>query len=163
MEIDLTSLRISEAEDDSLHLVGTKTVRHLVYKHCFVGCFATSSVIHFSSMRNTLANVWHPLGGVQIFDLRNKRFLFRFSTKSILRGYFEAPLERSITTYWYSIVFGLEWICCWSYCMVLSFGCRYMIFLLVSFLSLWLGNSGISLDSMLSMMLARRWKECFRI
>lgn len=32
----------------------------------FVRCFATVSVIHFSSIRNTLANVRHPLGGVQI-------------------------------------------------------------------------------------------------
>ncbi|MBA0573563.1 hypothetical protein Golob_000832 [Gossypium lobatum] len=29
-------------------------------------------------MKNTLANLWHPLGGVQILDLGEKRYLFRF-------------------------------------------------------------------------------------
>ncbi|MBA0732895.1 hypothetical protein Gogos_016957, partial [Gossypium gossypioides] len=29
-------------------------------------------------MRNTMANIWHPLGGVEISDLGEKRFLFRF-------------------------------------------------------------------------------------
>ncbi|MBA0783036.1 hypothetical protein Gotri_000822 [Gossypium trilobum] len=37
-------------------------------------------------MRSTLANVWHPIGGVSISDLENDRFLFRF--------YFEVDVDR---------------------------------------------------------------------
>lgn len=44
-----------------------------------VGCFLTASVVHFLAMRNTLANLWHPLAGIQILDLGEKHFLFRFS------------------------------------------------------------------------------------
>ncbi|MBA0576921.1 hypothetical protein Golob_024064 [Gossypium lobatum] len=29
-------------------------------------------------MRNTMANIWNPLKGVQISDLGEKRFLFKF-------------------------------------------------------------------------------------
>ncbi|MBA0791095.1 hypothetical protein Gohar_015694 [Gossypium harknessii] len=32
----------------------------------------------WNAMRNTMANIWHPLGGVEISDLGEKRFLFRF-------------------------------------------------------------------------------------
>ncbi|KAG8497286.1 hypothetical protein CXB51_008550 [Gossypium anomalum] len=45
---------------------------------CLVGCFLTASVIHFPVMRNTMANIWHPVKGVQISDLGEKTFLFRF-------------------------------------------------------------------------------------
>lgn len=48
------------------------------YENCLVGRFLTSSVVHFQAMRSTLANVWHPIGGVSIIDLENRRFLFRF-------------------------------------------------------------------------------------
>lgn len=29
-------------------------------------------------MRNTLANIWHPLEGMQITDLGERRYLFKF-------------------------------------------------------------------------------------
>ncbi|KAK5804835.1 hypothetical protein PVK06_032486 [Gossypium arboreum] len=50
----------------------------LIYRFCLVGCFLTASVVHFSAMRNTLANIWHPLEEVQISDLGDKRYLFKF-------------------------------------------------------------------------------------
>ncbi|MBA0566900.1 hypothetical protein Golob_011673 [Gossypium lobatum] len=34
-------------------------------------------------MRNTLANLWHPLGGLQIWDLGEKLYLFRFYNKVV--------------------------------------------------------------------------------
>ncbi|MBA0554392.1 hypothetical protein Golob_013499, partial [Gossypium lobatum] len=30
------------------------------------------------AMKSTMENVWHPIRGVQISDLRDKRFLFKF-------------------------------------------------------------------------------------
>ncbi|GMJ09473.1 hypothetical protein like AT3G31430 [Hibiscus trionum] len=50
--------------------------------------FFTESVIHFLSMRNTMADLWHPLGGggISISNIGDKRFCFRF--------YNEIDLER---------------------------------------------------------------------
>ncbi|MBA0573339.1 hypothetical protein Golob_000617 [Gossypium lobatum] len=43
-----------------------------------VGCFLTASLVNFHAMRNTLANMWHPVKGVVISDLGENRFLFKF-------------------------------------------------------------------------------------
>ncbi|MBA0598487.1 hypothetical protein Gorai_008247, partial [Gossypium raimondii] len=51
------------------------------YEHCFVGSFLTSSVINFPSIKVTLANVWHPIGGISISDLNEGRYLFRLYHK----------------------------------------------------------------------------------
>ncbi|MBA0676461.1 hypothetical protein Goari_017937, partial [Gossypium aridum] len=47
------------------------------YENYFVGSFLTSSVIHFQSIRSTLVNVWHPIGGISISNLSEGRYLFR--------------------------------------------------------------------------------------
>ncbi|MBA0796005.1 hypothetical protein Gohar_006816 [Gossypium harknessii] len=78
MENDLATLRITEEEDNVIQLLGPLIGRTSLYEFCFVGCFVTTSVIHFPDMNNTLANLWHPLGGIQITDLREKWFLFCF-------------------------------------------------------------------------------------
>ncbi|MBA0601412.1 hypothetical protein Gorai_004589 [Gossypium raimondii] len=44
------------------------------------------SVVNFPSLRNTLADLWHPLGGATISDIGDKRILFRF--------YYEIDLKR---------------------------------------------------------------------
>lgn len=49
-----------------------------MHEYFLVGCFLTGSVVHFPMMRNTIPNIWHPLGGVLILDLGEKRFLFKF-------------------------------------------------------------------------------------
>lgn len=45
---------------------------------CLVGYFLTVNVIHYPTMRSTMANLWHTIKGVQILDLGEERFLFRF-------------------------------------------------------------------------------------
>lgn len=37
-----------------------------------------ATTVNFQSMKIVLANLWHPLGGVTINDIGEKRFLFRF-------------------------------------------------------------------------------------
>ncbi|MBA0777743.1 hypothetical protein Gotri_005722, partial [Gossypium trilobum] len=37
-----------------------------------------TSLIHYSTRRSTMANLWHPVKGIQISDLGEKRFLFKF-------------------------------------------------------------------------------------
>lgn len=56
----------------ALVVVGEDSVQNY-----FVGSFLTSSVIYFPSMRATLANVWHSIGGITIINLTDRRYLFR--------------------------------------------------------------------------------------
>lgn len=46
------------------------------------------SVVHFSALKNTLADLWHPLRGVSIMELEDKQILFRF--------YCEIDLQRVV-------------------------------------------------------------------
>ncbi|MBA0752082.1 hypothetical protein Gogos_000951 [Gossypium gossypioides] len=63
VEETLANLFISEEEEVALPL-GSKGLKGGVfYGNYFVGSFLTSSVINFQSMRSTLANVWHLIGG----------------------------------------------------------------------------------------------------
>ncbi|MBA0751816.1 hypothetical protein Gogos_000716 [Gossypium gossypioides] len=55
--------------------------RHRWWKmiiNCVVGRCLTDSVVHFSSLRNTMVDLWHPIGGIFISDLSEKRYLFQF-------------------------------------------------------------------------------------
>ncbi|KAE8684535.1 hypothetical protein F3Y22_tig00111128pilonHSYRG00150 [Hibiscus syriacus] len=42
-----------------------------------LGRFLTTGMVNFQAMQITLANVWHPIGGISIFKLGDDRFLFR--------------------------------------------------------------------------------------
>ncbi|GMJ03098.1 hypothetical protein like AT3G31430 [Hibiscus trionum] len=77
VEKDLANLAIADAEEDILQLGVPEAISNFSFKNCFVGSFLTSSVINFQSMRSTLANVWHPIGGISISELGDGRFLFR--------------------------------------------------------------------------------------
>ncbi|MBA0584191.1 hypothetical protein Gorai_015016 [Gossypium raimondii] len=60
----------------------------MVTEFSMVECFLTASIVHFPAMKSTMENVWHPIRGVQISDLRDKRFLFKF--------FYRMDLERVI-------------------------------------------------------------------
>ncbi|MBA0688119.1 hypothetical protein Goari_005925 [Gossypium aridum] len=76
MEDSIASLSLNDVEEESIHLGVESSNSETSYANCFVGTFLTSSVVHFQTMRSTLANVRHPIGGVSISDLENGRFLF---------------------------------------------------------------------------------------
>ncbi|KAK5811467.1 hypothetical protein PVK06_026802 [Gossypium arboreum] len=78
MERGLENLNIEDGEEEAWMIVGEGDIQKPVYKFCIVGCFLITSVVHFSAMRNTMANLWHPLARVQISNLGEKRFLFKF-------------------------------------------------------------------------------------
>lgn len=48
---------------------------------CLVGRCLTDSVVHFPSLRNTLADLWHPIGGICITEIGEKWYLFQFFHK----------------------------------------------------------------------------------
>ncbi|MBA0567270.1 hypothetical protein Golob_012018, partial [Gossypium lobatum] len=84
MENDLATLQISKAEDDEILIVAALTTPNPLYDLCLVGCFVMASMVHFATMRTTLANLWHALRVVQITDLGDKRFLFRFFHRVVI-------------------------------------------------------------------------------
>lgn len=78
MEDSMANLSLEDIEEDSIQLGIESADTDTSYENCFVGRFLTSSIVHFQAMRSTLANVWHPIGGVSISNLENEHFLFRF-------------------------------------------------------------------------------------
>ncbi|KAL4361670.1 hypothetical protein GQ457_04G031690 [Hibiscus cannabinus] len=78
IETDLSELSIADEENSEIQVENESLQDGLSFENCFVGLFLTDSVIHFHSMKTTLANVWRPLGGVSISELGEGRYLFRF-------------------------------------------------------------------------------------
>ncbi|KAH1108734.1 hypothetical protein J1N35_012502 [Gossypium stocksii] len=75
---DLANLNITDEEEDPMVVLGDDSADAHLYDLCLVGRVLTDSVVNFPSLRNTLADLWHPLKGVSITVLEDKRILFRF-------------------------------------------------------------------------------------
>ncbi|MBA0590579.1 hypothetical protein Gorai_019279 [Gossypium raimondii] len=72
MDEELANSNISDDEEDTQRLEEDED-----YELCSVGRVLTESVVHIPSMRQALAEVWHPVGGISIKNLGEKRTLFR--------------------------------------------------------------------------------------
>ncbi|MFQ6633473.1 hypothetical protein Gotur_010110, partial [Gossypium turneri] len=55
------SLSIEDREEEEWFLPIDVELQKSVYELFLVGYFQTASVVHFPIMRNTMANLWHPL------------------------------------------------------------------------------------------------------
>ncbi|MBA0642063.1 hypothetical protein Goklo_026523 [Gossypium klotzschianum] len=82
MEEALADLRLTE-EGDSREMEAWEIEKEVVAGEplselCLVGCFLTATTINFQSMRTVMANLWHPLGGISIMEVGEKRFVFQF-------------------------------------------------------------------------------------
>lgn len=88
VEANLVELYIAEEDDDGWQAQAEAVAEKVVedFSFCAVGTFLTASVIQFQAMRMTLANLWHPHGGVTNIDPGDKRYMFRF--------YYEINFER---------------------------------------------------------------------
>ncbi|MFQ6655175.1 hypothetical protein Gotur_025849 [Gossypium turneri] len=78
MENELAQLLINEEEEEILQIKVDPGNQSEVGDFQLAGCFLTASVIHFPAMKSTMANLRHPVYGVQIRDLGEKRYLFQF-------------------------------------------------------------------------------------
>ncbi|MBA0877588.1 hypothetical protein Goshw_011953 [Gossypium schwendimanii] len=78
VDTELANLNIIDEEKDPMVVLGENIADEQLYDLCLVGRVLTDSVVNFPSLRNTLANLWHPLKGVSITKLENKMILFRF-------------------------------------------------------------------------------------
>ncbi|MBA0706327.1 hypothetical protein Golax_018444 [Gossypium laxum] len=74
----MASLNLEGGEEEGVLLPIDLELQSSTHEYYLVGGFFTTSVVHFSAMKNTMANLWHPLKGVQISNIGAKRFLFRF-------------------------------------------------------------------------------------
>ncbi|MBA0798381.1 hypothetical protein Gohar_008973, partial [Gossypium harknessii] len=66
------------------------------YRFYVVGKGLMDSVLNFPSLQNTPAYLWHPLGGVTISYIGDKRILFRFYYEVDLKRLCEVPFIYSI-------------------------------------------------------------------
>ncbi|MBA0560833.1 hypothetical protein Golob_023916, partial [Gossypium lobatum] len=78
IKTEFAELKINEEEEEILQFDFESRTDTEVETFKLVGCFLTASIIHFPAMKSTMANLWHPIKGVQIRDLGGKRYLFQF-------------------------------------------------------------------------------------
>lgn len=74
MENDLTNLPLSDTEDDAFQEEAAIIEKDLDLS--LIGTCLTESAVHFPSLRNTMADLWHHLGGIAIFDIGEKSYIF---------------------------------------------------------------------------------------
>ncbi|MBA0706332.1 hypothetical protein Golax_018449, partial [Gossypium laxum] len=92
MENDLANLTLTDEEEEAF--VEDATVVDQNLNLCLVGRCLTDSIVHFPSLRNTMADLWHPLRGICISDLGDRRVLFQF--------YHEVDIQRVLVgTPWF--------------------------------------------------------------
>ncbi|MBA0766193.1 hypothetical protein Gotri_015258 [Gossypium trilobum] len=75
MEDAMANLKLLD-DEEAIHEV--EEAVSAAYRFCLVGRCVTNSVVHFPSLRNTMADIWHPIGGICITELGEKRYLFQF-------------------------------------------------------------------------------------
>ncbi|MBA0845250.1 hypothetical protein Goarm_022376, partial [Gossypium armourianum] len=78
MENELAQLSINDEEEEIIHIPTDPSTENRGETTKLVGCFLTTSTIHFPAMKSTMANLWHPVKGVRICDLGEKSYLFQF-------------------------------------------------------------------------------------
>ncbi|MBA0577229.1 hypothetical protein Golob_024741, partial [Gossypium lobatum] len=83
MKEALANLRLLDDEEKAIQ--EDEGAVNGVYQFCRVGRCLTDSVVHFPSLRNTMADLWHPIGGICIMELGEKRYLFQFFNEKFLR------------------------------------------------------------------------------
>ncbi|PPS02400.1 hypothetical protein GOBAR_AA18253 [Gossypium barbadense] len=64
MAEDLATLNILDKEEVPLVLLGDADDVEYLYYLCLVGRVLMDSVVHFSALKNTLEDLWHPLRGL---------------------------------------------------------------------------------------------------
>lgn len=78
MESEFVELTINEEEEEILQIQVEQSAEREIEVFHLVGCFLTTSIIHFPAMKSIMENLWHPVRSVQIRDLGEKRYLFQF-------------------------------------------------------------------------------------
>ncbi|MBA0611060.1 hypothetical protein Godav_011774 [Gossypium davidsonii] len=84
MESKLVGLTINDEEEEVLQFQFESQIGREAGVFQLVGCFLTTSIIHFPAMKSTMVNLWHPVRGVQIQYPGGKRsFLLVFFSERL--------------------------------------------------------------------------------
>ncbi|KAK5802171.1 hypothetical protein PVK06_029754 [Gossypium arboreum] len=73
MEEELASLSLLDEEEVAFQ--EEEGVIDQSFQFCLVGRCLTDSVVHFPFLCNTMADLWHPIGGICIIDLGYKQLM----------------------------------------------------------------------------------------
>ncbi|MBA0628988.1 hypothetical protein Godav_023613, partial [Gossypium davidsonii] len=63
VDTELANLNIIDEEEDPMVVLEENKADEEVYNLCLVGRVLTDSVVNFPTLRNALADLWHPLKG----------------------------------------------------------------------------------------------------
>ncbi|MFQ6622538.1 hypothetical protein Gotur_001981 [Gossypium turneri] len=101
----MVSLNLEGGEEEGVLLPIDLELQSSKHKYYLVGGFFTMSVVHFSAMKNTMANLWHPLKGVQKSNIGARRFLFRFFHEIDIDRNSEDPMQVLLvsTAFWVQV------------------------------------------------------------
>ncbi|MFQ6635042.1 hypothetical protein Gotur_011541 [Gossypium turneri] len=89
MEEALANLRLLDDEEEAIQ--EDEGAVNGAYQFYRVGRCLTDSVVHFPSLRNIMADLWHPIGGICITELGEKRYLFQFFNEVDFERFQELP------------------------------------------------------------------------
>ncbi|MFQ6620644.1 hypothetical protein Gotur_000130 [Gossypium turneri] len=78
MESKFAGLSLDEEEEEILQAQGDTDSVSNEEILSLVGCFLTASIIYYPAIKSTMANLWHPVRGVQIRDLGGKSIYLKF-------------------------------------------------------------------------------------
>lgn len=78
IEEEFANLSIANEEDEPIWDQEEEEDNEDENNSCLVGKVLTNSAVHFILMRSVLAELWHPIEGVTISKMEDKRILFRF-------------------------------------------------------------------------------------
>ncbi|MBA0754975.1 hypothetical protein Gogos_022229 [Gossypium gossypioides] len=95
MEEELGNLSLLDDEEEAFQEEAVAMER--TYQFCLAGRCLTDSVVHFSSLRNTMADLWHPIGGICITDLGKNGIFSNCFMRLTLLGYLLEHRDSLIT------------------------------------------------------------------
>ncbi|PPE00461.1 hypothetical protein GOBAR_DD02511 [Gossypium barbadense] len=110
MEDAMANIKLLDDEEEEIQeVVGAE---NFVYQFFLVGRCLTDSVVHFPSLHNTMGDLWHPIGGICITELGEKRvtagtpWFFNnhlLILQSIAEGENPAVMELKFTEFWLQV------------------------------------------------------------
>ena len=72
-------ITVNEQEDDEFDLEEDRVDVELDFNDfCLVGRFLTDKSFNFNALKNQLAGLWRPVKGVNVKELSDRRYLFKF-------------------------------------------------------------------------------------
>ncbi|KAH1063384.1 hypothetical protein J1N35_028371 [Gossypium stocksii] len=80
MEDELANLNLADDEEEAVYGQEEEGVEE-EFNFFMVGRVFIKSAVHFPLIKNVLAELWHPIEGVTISEIEDKRVLFRFYNK----------------------------------------------------------------------------------